>query len=239
VTPQGVIESDQASDRGKNMSVVCTEVSEIEIPNWVTHLNSFRRWVHSLDVPEDAKVYWLDGKVWVDTSKEQIFTHMRVKGEIFLILAALAHDLDLGLMLQEGVFLSNDDADIGVNPDALFVSHEARAAGRVTYVRGSEGGHVEIQGTPDMVLEVVSRRSVTKDTELLFEGYWKAGISEYWLVDARKSPPRFDIYRHTADGYVAVRRRDGWLKSAVFGKQFRLVESKDRFGDPAYSLEAK
>jgi Uma2 family endonuclease len=221
------------------MSVVFTEFGEIEIPARVSDLDSFRHWVHSLDVPEDTRVYWLNGKVWVDMSKEQIFTHIRVKGEIFRVLAALAHDLDLGLMLQEGAFLSNDEADIGVNPDALFVSHEARAAGRVAYVRGGEGGHVEIQGTPDMVLEVVSRRSVTKDTQILFEYYWKAGIPEYWLVDARKSPVRFEIYRHTADGYVATRRRDGWLKSVVFGKHFRFVESKDRFGDPAYTLEVK
>src|SRR5262245_8916685 len=124
------------------MSVVFTEVSEIEIPNWVTDLGSFRKWVHALDVPEDAKVYWIDGKVWVDMSKEQIFTHVRVKGEIFRILAALAHDLDLGLMLQEGALFSNDDADIGVNPDALFVAHESRAEGRVTFVEGREGGHV-------------------------------------------------------------------------------------------------
>src|SRR5262245_23919859 len=65
-------------------------------------------------------------------------------------------------------------------------------------------------------------------TALLFEGYWKAGILEYWLVDARKSPARFDIYRHTPDGYVAVRRREGWLKSAVFDKQFRFLEIQER-----------
>jgi Uma2 family endonuclease len=221
------------------MSVVFTEVGEIEIPTWVTNLSSFRRWVHSLAVPEDAKVYWIGGEVWVDMSNEQIFSHVDVKGAIFQILADLADDVDLGRVFTDGVLYSNDDADIGVNPNAIFISHESRAAGRVKFLRGKKGGHAEVQGTPDMVLEVVSRRSVIKDTELLFEGYWKAGIPEYWLVDARKTPARFDIYRHTADGYEATRRRDGWLKSAVFGKQFRFVESKDRFGDPAYSLEVK
>jgi Uma2 family endonuclease len=221
------------------MSVVLTEASEVEIPTWVTDLNSFRRWVHSLAVPEDAKVYWVDGKVWVDMSKEQIFSHVRVKTELVRVLANLAAELDLGLVLTDGALYTNDDANIGVNPDALFISNDSRAEGRITLVRGSEGGYVEIRGTPDMVLEVVSRSSVTKDTELLFEAYWTAGIPEYWLVDARKPPLRFDTYRHTADGYVATRRRDGWLKSVVFGRQFRLVESKDRFGDPAYSLETK
>jgi Uma2 family endonuclease len=221
------------------MSVVLTEVSQVKIPIWVVDLNSFRRWVHSLAVPEDARVYWVGGEVWVDMSNEQIFTHVRVKGVIFRILAALAEDFDLGLMLQDGALLSNDDASIGVNPDALFISNASREEGRVTFVEGRDGGDVEIRGTPDMVLEVVSRGSVTKDTEILFEGYWKAAIPEYWLVDARKSPARFDIYRNTPDGYVAIRRRDGWLKSNVFGRQFRFADSKDRFGHPAYSLEVK
>ena len=221
------------------MSVVFTEVGEIEIPTWVTDLSAFRRWVHSVAVPEDAKVYWIGGEVWVDMSNEQIFSHVDVKGAIFRVLADLSDDMDLGRVFTDGVLYTNDYADIGVDPHAIFVSHESRAAGRVKFVRGKKGGLVEVQGTPDMVLEVVSRRSVTKGNQILFEGYWRAGIPEYWLVDARKSPARFDIYRHTTDGYVATRRRDGWLKSIVFGKQFRFAESKDRFGDPAYSLELK
>jgi Uma2 family endonuclease len=221
------------------MSVLLTEAAEVEIPTWVADLPSFRRWVHSPAVPEDLNVFWVGGKVWVDMSKEQIFSHVDVKTEFVRVLANLAIELNLGRMRTDGALYTNDDANIAVNPDAIFISHAAREEGRVTLVPGRKGGYVEIQGTPDMVLEVVSRSSVTKDTELLFEGYWTADIPEYWLIDARKSPPRFDIYRHTDNGYVAVRRRDGWLKSAVFDRQFRFVESKDRFGDPAYSLEVK
>lgn len=221
------------------MSMVLTQVAEVIIPNWVNDLDAFRRWVHSPAVPEDLSVLWIGGEVWVDLSREQIFSHVYVKTEIVRVLANLAIELDVGRVFADGALYTNAEADIGVNPDAIFISNAAREEGRVTFVRGSEGGHVEIQGTPDMVLEVVSRSSVRKDTKVLVEGYWAAGIPEYWLVDARKSPARFDIYRHTADGYVAVRRRDGWLKSTVFGRQFRFLEAKDRFGDPAYSLEVK
>jgi hypothetical protein len=205
----------------------------------VRNLPSFRRWVHSPAVSEDLKVYWLAGTVWVDLSKEQIFSHVGVKSEVMRVLANVARDLDIGRVIAGGSLYTNNIASIGVNPDSLFISHATRADGRVAFFPGGEGGYVEIQGTPDMVLEVVSRRSVTKDTELLFEAYWESGIPEYWLIDARKSPPRFDIYRHTPDGYVAARRRDGWIKSAVFGRRFRFVEKKDQSGDPAYSLEVK
>jgi Uma2 family endonuclease len=216
-----------------------TNLSEVEIPTWVIDLNSYRRWVHSVAVPEDAKVFWFDGKVWVEMSKEQLFSHYYVKLEIARVLANLAIEIDLGRMGPDGALLTNDDANLGVNPDGIFISHEAREHGRVELVRGGEGGHVEIRGTPDMILEVVSKSSVTKDTTRLFEAYWKAGIPEYWLVDARRSPARFVIYRHTEDGYLPARGRGGWLKSVVFDRQFRFVELKDRFGDAEYRLEMR
>jgi Uma2 family endonuclease len=63
------------------------------------------------------------------------------------------------------------------------------------------------------LLEIVSAGSVEKDTQTLRELYWKAGIAEYWLVDARGERLAFDILRHAAKGYVATRKAAGWLKS--------------------------
>ena len=90
-----------------------------------------------------------------------------------------------------------------------------------------------------MVLEIISSSSVQKDTVLLRAAYWEAEIPEYWLVDARKEPLKFDILRHTAKGYVATRKQDGWLKSGVFGKSFQLTQSKDALGDPEFTLAVR
>jgi Uma2 family endonuclease len=87
-----------------------------------------------------------------------------------------------------------------------------------------------------MVLEVVSDSSVQKDEELLRRAYWEAGVREYWLVDARKTPIRFDILRHGPRGYAAARKQDGWLKSAVFGKSFRLTQAENDLGHPEFTL---
>ena len=62
---------------------------------------------------------------------------------------------------------------------------------------------------------------------------------EYWLVDGRKEPLSFEILRYTAKGYVSTRKQQGWLKSAVFGKSFRLIQGTDPFGDPQYTLEVR
>jgi Uma2 family endonuclease len=94
-----------------------------------------------------------------------------------------------------------------------------------------------LDGTPDMVLEVVSPSSVEKDTVQLRHLYWQAGIREYWLVDARGPRLVFDILSYTPKGYAATRKQAGWLKSATFQRSFKLTHRTDHLGHPDYQLE--
>jgi hypothetical protein len=64
-------------------------------------------------------------------------------------------------------------------------------------------------------------------------------VREYWLVDARRDLPAFDILRHTSRGYSAARKSQGWVKSAVFGNAFRLVARPGLLGHPDYTLEVR
>jgi Uma2 family endonuclease len=90
------------------------------------------------------------------------------------------------------------------------------------------------------VLEVVSPSSVPKDTVELRDRYAEAGIAEYWLVDAREEPARFDVLRLTVRGYAATRRQSGgWLRSAVFGRSFRLGRDADLLGHPQFTLDVR
>ena len=50
---------------------------------------------------------------------------------------------------------------------------------------------------------------------------------------------RFDILRRTAQGYKPARKQDGWLKSAAFGKSFRLTQQLDQRGLPEFTLEVR
>ena len=209
----------------------------VRVPVWVGDLVSFRRWADADDFPEDARVWYLKGEVWVDMSKEEIFTHVLVKTEISAVLRTLVRAERTGLFLQDGALLANVAADMASRPDATFVSNAARRD-RVRLIEGKTAGRfVELEGSPDMVLEVVSPSSVRKDTSVLRQAYWEAGVLEYWLVDARREPLTFTLFRYAARGYVPVRPRDGWLKSAVFGRAFRLVQRTDHFGNPDYTLE--
>jgi Uma2 family endonuclease len=211
----------------------------VHIPGWVVDLESFRRWVHSDEVPEKLRACFLNGEVWVDMSNEQYFSHNDLKTEINAVLRILVKSERLGRYSGDGMLLTNLAANLSAGPDGVFVYHETITENRVRPVEGKKGGYVEMEGTPDMVLEVVSAGSVKKDTVTLRDLYWKAGITEYWLVDGRGEAMEFDILRHTPKGYAATRKQGGWVKSAVFGKSFRLTCQNAEDGHPEYTLEVR
>ena len=206
----------------------------------ITSLSAFREWAGNNDLPENVKVFFYRGEVWIDMGKQQIFTHIAVKTEITSVLYQLVKGQKLGNVISDGVLLTNEAADLSGNPDAVFVSRDALVGGRVTLVEGKEGGFVELLGSPDMVLEVVSDSSEKKDNQTLFEAYYEAGILEYWLVDARGDEIEFHIYKRGPKRYTAIKQQNGWVKSAAFGKSFRLIQGgTDATGNPEFTLEMK
>ncbi|MFM9965173.1 MAG: Uma2 family endonuclease [Planctomycetaceae bacterium] len=210
----------------------------VQVPIGVHDLASFRQWMRSDKSPEKAPVFFLAGEVWLDMSKEQLFSHNQLKMVIAAVLWGLAKPVR-GRFLPDGMLLTNEEADLSGNPDGVFVFNSSIRSGRVRLIEGKEEGYVELEGSPDMVLEVVSDSSVDKDNDLLMDLYWKAGIREYWLVDARGERLEFQIYRHTARGYVTTRPASGWRKSPVFGKAFRLTRQLDELGHPDFTLDVK
>jgi len=212
----------------------------VQIPAGMDDLESFRRWARSGEMPQHGWYSFIAGKLWVDLSMEKLFTHNQVKGEYAVVLGSLAKAASVGRYFHDRTLLSHPGADLSTEPDGTFVSWAALETGRIRLVEAEENGDfVELEGTPDMVLEVVSKGSVRKDTVELLDSYWRAGIPEYWLVDARTAPARFDIFRHTAERYVAHEAQDGWLVSEVFGRMFQLSQQADRLGHPLYTLSVR
>src|SRR5207245_349957 len=117
--------------------------------------------------------------VWVDPSMEELYTHNLVKTEITIVVGSLVKADASGHFLADGMLVRNTEADLSTEPDGIFVSYEALRSGRVVRVQGKKPGCWILEGTPEMVLEVVSATSVEKDTVELRELYWQAGIPEY------------------------------------------------------------
>ncbi len=80
---------------------------------------------------------------------------------------------------------------------------------------------------------------MTKDKSKLRDRYHRAGISEYWLIDARGEVVDFQILRHGKNEYEAAERDGDWQKSKVYGKKFRLRRVEDEIGSVDYRLDVK
>lgn len=223
-----------------SVTVVISESRPITVPSAATaSLASFRKWAGHNDLPEKVVLCYHRGEVFVDMGTEQIFTHVEVKTEITTVLRVLARQTKIGRMWGEGFLVTNEAAQLSCNPDAVFVANDSFTSKRVKLVEGKEGGFVELLGSVDMVLEVVSDSSEKKDNQTLFEAYYEAGVTEYWLVDARGDEIEFHIYKRGAKKFAATKKQDGWVKSTVFGKSFRLTRGTDVTNHPEITLEVK
>src|SRR5437879_12835211 len=101
-----------AAPRGIAVVTCVNESNEICVPEWVEDLVSFRRWAASDGVPDKARVSYRKGEVWLDMSREQLFTHNRVKTKCTSTLDRLAEEGELGVYFSDGILLSNLSVDL-------------------------------------------------------------------------------------------------------------------------------
>lgn len=212
---------------------------QVVIPDWVEDLDSFRRWRLSAEAPEQGEIAYLDSCLWVDLSMEEFLTHNQVKAACDYAIMGIVNPASLGRYVPDRMLLTNAAANLNSEPDGLFFTWETLRSGRLRFVEREGQGIMELEGTPDQVLEVVSKTSVRKDTVLLRDLYHKAGIPEFWLVDVRGEAMSFQILERTPAVYVPVTAADGWSESKVFGKKFQLEQKTDPLGHPLYIVNVK
>jgi Uma2 family endonuclease len=208
------------------------------IPAEAHTLPGFLAWIESDGFPEKVRTTFIDGEVILEMPKEEIQTHASPKGEIFWVLSKLNREIDFGNIYTDGVLIVNEEANVSNNPDGVALLWESLDSGRVKFVSG-KAGEMYIQGSPDWVMEIISKSSVGKDTRKLRAAYQRAKIPEYWLIDCRGDEIKFHILYWRKSGYVAAPIKDGWQHSKVFGFSFRLLRKRDRRGAWKYELQMK
>ncbi len=102
---------------------------------------------------------------------------------------------------QGRVFVSPIDVELSphdiVQPDLVVVLQEHREIVLPT----------RIQGTPDLVVEVLSDSTEQLDRVLKKAIYQRAGVPEYWIVDPRRQ--QIEQYVLSAEGVYELRQRAG------------------------------
>jgi Uma2 family endonuclease len=119
----------------------------------------------------DTWAEWVDGEVIVMPAVE--LAHARITGFMATLIRVFAEDHDLGEVLGEPYQIRFARIRRRRSPDVIFVSREKS---KLIKSSGFEGG-------PDLVIEVVSAESQSRDRREKYIEYAAAGVREYWIID--------------------------------------------------------
>lgn len=140
---------------------------------------------------EDGWFEWIDGEV-VKMSNPSI-EHQNLSDFLTAILRFFVESKKCGRVISAPFQLKMDFRPSGRQPDIMFVSNENLHRLQKQYV----------DGTADLVIEIVSPESFARDTEKKFEEYEIAGVKEYWIIDYRLRTANF--YNLDAQGKYKLR----------------------------------
>ena len=94
--------------------------------------------------------------------------HQKIGGKILGKLFQYLEDKECELFYELDVVLSEEDV---VKPDIIVVCDKNKIKRR------------NIEGAPDLVVEILSPSTAKNDRTLKYELYKKSGVREYWIVD--------------------------------------------------------
>lgn len=225
-----------------NAAVLIDEA--IHIPPGIGSLDDFRRWARSDEFPRRGRIDYIDGRIEVDMSPDNVFLHSSPKSEIGRVVGNRVQSLDLGHFFIDRTRVSSPQAVLSAEPDVVVVSFDAVRTGQVRFIETKQtapDSYIELEGGPELVVEVLIDSSEIKDTERLFEAYFAAGVEEYWLADARGPDLRLTIHTRGPNHFVPLLPdANGFQQSNILAARYRFERHRARDGNWRYRLvEAK
>ena len=122
-----------------------------------------------LKTPDDERYELIEGELLMTPSP--IPKHQRISRELEFEIIKFVKANDLGEVFYApcDVYLDNENV---VQPDILFISKE-----RLNII-----GEKNIQGAPDLAIEIISESTAYRDLVQKKKLYAKFGVKEYWIV---------------------------------------------------------
>ncbi len=138
-------------------------------------------------IPEDGRRHEIiDGEHYV--SAAPFVRHQQISHRLTLRLGNFIEEHDLGEFLSAPTDVLLSPHDI-VQPDHVFVSK----------TRAGIVKEKNIQGAPDLLIEILSDSTRRIDEGIKLRRYEHFGVREYWLVDPGRETIR--VYRLTGSGF--------------------------------------
>jgi Uma2 family endonuclease len=140
--------------------------------------------------PDDGKRHEIiDGEHYVAPSPFTPHQGLSIELGSRLHLFVKRHRLGRVFGAPYDVLLSKHDV---VQPDLMFVSNEQ--AGIIT--------EKNVQGSPDLVIEILSERTRRLDETVKLDLYDRYGVPEYWMFNTSQKTTR--VYRRTPEGFRLI-----------------------------------
>lgn len=139
---------------------------------------------------EDSHAEWEDGEVIMASPAS--LEHQELAGWLTVILRSYVRQRKLGQLLTAPFLVRLQITVQGREPDLMFVKAENMERLRETY----------LDGAADLVVEIVSPESVSRDRGRKFVEYESEGIPEYWLLDPIRQQAEF--YHLTESGHYRL-----------------------------------
>ena len=156
-------------------------------------------------VGEDTHAEWVDGEVFVFLPPKPPHQHL-----VLFLARVIADFVDLrhlGVVMVAPFEMGLRQVRSAREPDIAFIAQDH--LDRITDFR--------VDGPADLVIEIVSDDSVTRDRRDKLLEYQRAGVPEYWIVDARDGRRVFEPYTLTDREVYHLKTpdRDGRIHSSV------------------------
>lgn len=122
--------------------------------------------------------------------------HQDILGKIFYGLKRFLEENNLGKIYVAPIDVYFSATDV-YQPDIIFISKE-----RLNII-----GEKKIEGSPDIVIEILSPQTAYYDLRVKKDMYEKSGVSEYWIVDPIKRS--IELYKNSEKKFELITSAEG------------------------------
>ena len=165
-----------------------------------------------LKTPDDKRYELIEGELLMTPSP--IPQHQRISRDLAFELLRFVKANNLGEIFYAPCDVHLDDENV-VQPDILFIAKES-----LDII-----GDKNIQGAPDLVIEIISESSAYRDMVQKKKLYVRFGVKEYWIVIPEEGSIEIFILKNdTYQSYKNYTREDILESPSLKGLTIALKE---------------
>ena len=169
------------------------------------------RYSDYLKLPDDNNLYEiLKGELVVRTSSNRVHQRCSIRLSVILSVHVTQHELGEVYTAPFDVILDpeSSDPEILVKPDLLFVSKD-----RLQIITAEN-----VQGSPDLIVEILSPSTASTDRDQKFKIYQETKVAHYWIIDPTAQTLEEYIWRFNGYHRCALHVDNDEFQPSLFPK---------------------